>query len=489
MAGTDVNSEAQSESMPVLKSERLYSGKDYTFVITGFACAAWCFITGGTLATWVGVTTAFWASIAGNIVAVILMCLATQVINTKYGVDAYTSVHCVLGSKGTKVFLILMSIFVIAWLIILCMMAAKAIANIVLGLTGVDITTGAIVIVLSIAVGLICWLVAWKGPEMLKKLSSIVAPIFLVILIFLVAAISMNYGWDTVLSAQPLAPFDNDWLNFLVAFEFSMGAGFSWWPNMGGLAKLCKTTRGAYYPSLFGLVLAATIGTVMGVAAGLLIGATDPTQWMIPMGGLPLGTIALLLVIAANIVACSVMLYNLGIGVKQVKWFLRLSWGKVTGLIAILACIGMIWAEDLYAHFYIILGISSMTCAPIVMMQLVDYYIFRKKHISMRASYNNGKSSKYYFWGGFNWVAIAVFIAAIALYLMIFDPFLAIPHAFFPYCCATAATCIFSFVAYYVLGKVFLVNKGIGGFPCPNKNGTARHGETNEIEGGKPGVA
>lgn len=39
MAEADVNSEAQSESMPVLKSERPYGFKDYTVVITGFACA------------------------------------------------------------------------------------------------------------------------------------------------------------------------------------------------------------------------------------------------------------------------------------------------------------------------------------------------------------------------------------------------------------------------------------------------------------------
>ena len=114
MAEADINSEAQSESMPVLKSERIYDFKDYTVVITGFACAAWCFITGGTLALYVGVQTALVASIAGNIIAVLLMSLATQVISGKYGVDAYTSVRGVLGGRGTKVFLILMSIFVIA---------------------------------------------------------------------------------------------------------------------------------------------------------------------------------------------------------------------------------------------------------------------------------------------------------------------------------------------------------------------------------------
>ena len=227
MAEADINSEAQSESMPVLKSERIYDFKDYTVVITGFACAAWCFITGGTLALYVGVQTALVASIAGNIIAVLLMSLATQVISGKYGVDAYTSVRGVLGGRGTKVFLILMSIFVIAWLIILCMMVAKAVGNIVLGFTGIDITTGIPMFIVSVLAGAVCWLVAWKGPELLKKLNIFVAPVFVIILIFLFAVVSMNYGWDTVLSAEPLAPLDSEWLNFLIAFELSMGAGFS----------------------------------------------------------------------------------------------------------------------------------------------------------------------------------------------------------------------------------------------------------------------
>lgn len=414
MADTDVNSEAQSESMPVLKSERPYGFKDYTYVITGFACAAWCFITGGTLALYVGVKTALIASIAGNIVAVLLMSLTSQVVSSKYGVDAYTASRSVLGDKGTKVFLILMSIFVIAWQIILCMMVAKAVGNIVLGFTGIDITTGFPVLILSLLAGAICWVVAWKGPVLLKKLNAIVAPVFVIILIFLFVVISRNYGWDAVMTAQPLAPFEDEWMNFLIAFELSMGAGFSWWPNMGGLA---------------------------------------------------LGTAALILVIGADVTACSVMLYNLGIGVKQVKCFLKLSWGKVTGLITIIAFIGMIWAEPLYARFYIILGISSMSCAPIAMMHLVDYYIFRKQHISIRDAYNNGKTSKYHFWGGFNWVAIGVFAASIVLYLAIFDPFACVPHPAFRYCTATVAVCVFCVVAYYILGKLLLVKRGIGGFP------------------------
>ena len=39
------------------------------------------------------------------------------------------------------------------------------------------------------------------------------------------------------------------------------------------------------------------------------------------MGGLALGTAALILVIGADVTACSVMLYNLGIGVEASKVF------------------------------------------------------------------------------------------------------------------------------------------------------------------------
>ena len=119
-----------------------------------------------------------------------------------------------------------------------------------------------------------------------------------------------------------------------------------------------------------------------------------------------------------------------------------------------------------------------MSCAPIAMMQLVDYYAFRKKHISIRDAYNNSKSSKYYFWGGFNWVAIGVFAVSIVVYLLFFDPFTCVPQPLFKYCSATVAVCIFVAVAYYALGKLLLVKRGIGGFPdSAEKTDAATAGE------------
>ena len=53
----------------------------------------------------------------------------------------------------------------------------------------------------------------------------------------------------------------------------------------------------------------------------------------------------------------------------------------------------------------------------------------------------------------------------IVLYLAIFDPFACVPHPAFRYCTATVAVCVFCVVAYYILGKLLLVKRGIGGFP------------------------
>ena len=61
-----------------------------------------------------------------------------------------------------------------------------------LGFTGIDITTGFPVLILSLLAGAICWVVAWKGPVLLKKLNAIVAPVFVIILIFLFVVIEQE---------------------------------------------------------------------------------------------------------------------------------------------------------------------------------------------------------------------------------------------------------------------------------------------------------
>jgi len=59
----NINQDVQFDLLPMLKKDREYGFRDYSFVITGFAVATWCFLIGGTLALFVDFRMAIIASI------------------------------------------------------------------------------------------------------------------------------------------------------------------------------------------------------------------------------------------------------------------------------------------------------------------------------------------------------------------------------------------------------------------------------------------
>ncbi|HYE69319.1 MAG TPA: hypothetical protein VEA58_11950, partial [Anaerovoracaceae bacterium] len=75
---TNINSEVQFDLLPIMKNDREYGFRDYSFVITGFAVATWCFLIGGTLALFVDFKLAIIASISGNMIAIILLSMSTS---------------------------------------------------------------------------------------------------------------------------------------------------------------------------------------------------------------------------------------------------------------------------------------------------------------------------------------------------------------------------------------------------------------------------
>lgn len=462
--GFNANKEAQFDVLPVLKDDRIYSFGKYTYVITGFALATWCFMIGGSLSLFVGFKTAIVASIAGNMIAVLVMITATMIPSSKYGTDNYTTAASFLGHNGTKALMVLLAIIQASWVIVFSSMVGRSAINIFSGITGIVVESKLVLTILGLIAALIVWGLAIKGPALMGKINTIFAPIIVVIMIGMMIIISKDFGWSSVMSAEPLSPFDSEWLNFLIAFELSLGAGFSWWPNMGGLARLCKTSRAAYWPNIIGLVFAATLGTAVGVAAALLLGSSDPTSWMIPLGGILIGSFALFCVSVANLTACSIITYNICIGFKQIKFFFTKKWVQVTGIFMLPVFLGMFIATPLYDNFYIILGLACTIYSPVVSIQLVDYFIFRKQNISVRDLYNKSETSKYRFWNGVNWVAVFVFITAIPVYYIFLDPVTLVATPAFQYVTATGGATLYSLISYFVLGKIFLLRKAKGGY-------------------------
>ena len=97
---------------------------------------------------------------------------------------------------------------------------------------------------------------------------------------------------------------------------------------------------------------------------------------------------------------------------------------------------------------------------------MADYFFLRKQRINLASTYDKSSSSRYRYWGGFNWVAVAVFIMSCIVYVLLFDPIMLVARPMFVYMSATGATLVFSVIAYTILGRIFLVNnkKGIGSY-------------------------
>lgn len=478
----DVGAEAQFDVLPVLKKDRLYSFGKYTYVIVGFALATWCFMIGGSLAGFVGFKTAIIASIAGNMIAVLIMITATVVPAVRYGIDNYTIVGSFLGYNGTKALMVLLAVFQASWVIVFSFMVAKSVLAIASGFTGTEIDSRIILTILGLCAAGVVWFIAVKGPKLFDKLNMVFAPIIVILMVVMIVLVGKDYGFSVLMKAKAINPLDNNWLNFLIAFELSLGAGFSWWPNMGGLARLCKTERAAFWPNIIGLVFGATLGTAVGVAAALLIGTTDPTGWMIPIGGLFVGTLALIAVGMANLTAVAIVSYNICLGFKQWKSFFKMNWTKVTGLFMCIVFIGMFFAIELYNNFYIILGLACTVYSPIIAMQLIDFYVFRKQKLELRSLYNKTDTGSYCFWKGFNWVAIFVFLSGAVIYYLIMDPINVTYSPVFQYTTATGGATIYALIAYYVLGKLILFKKNKGGYGGQNNAGYHIHNRNGEAE-------
>ncbi|MGI6257120.1 MAG: purine-cytosine permease family protein [Anaerovoracaceae bacterium] len=459
------NKEAQFGLLPVLKHERIWGFLDYTYTNVSFAIATWAFLIGGNIAMFVNFKEALIATFAGNLIAVLIMAAATTTPSSKYGFDIYTGFRSFFGSKGNVIILGIITIVQVAWVAILSIMFGRAVMNVVTAVFGIKFSNTWFVTIMGIVSVFICWAIVCKGPGLMRLMNRIIAPCLFVVMVVMIVILNNSVGFSEIMSANPIVPFDNKWLNFMIAFELNLGAGFSWLPNMGGLARITKNARASYWPNLIGLVGAATFGTMIGVSTALVLNSTDPTEWMVPLAGPALGIAALGFICFANLAANTVVSYNFCLGLKQVHFFMKQSWVKTTGIFFLPVLVLLFWPNQLYNNFYILLAFACTLYAPLSAIYLIDYFLLRKQNISLRDIYNRSETSGYYYWNGVNWVTVLVFVLGMASYIAFLNPLTLVPNnPLFSYITATGFSFIFTAALYYIATKFFVISKGKGNY-------------------------
>lgn len=412
--------------------------------------------------------TAIAATIIGNLIGVVLVSLTTCIPSAKYGLEQYTALRSVFGGNGSRALvLVLFPLAAAGWNAILAIMFGRAFVNVVNSTFGTSFSpNGGLVIGSSIAAIVISWLLLVKGPVSIQWANKLVAPALALLTVAMLVIILSEYSWADLQAAEPIAPFGDPGLDWMVAIELSLGVGFSWWTIMGNMARLTTTQRVAFWPNMIGLFLASVVASVVGTLAALVLGDSDPTVWMVPLGGAFLGAIALAFVGAANITSMVAQTYSGSIAIRRAGGAptRRLPWPVLGGLLFAPALVVVFWPAGMYDNYFRFLAWVSLILAPLCAVYFVDFFLLRRRQLNVRELYEPEGVSRYSFWAGFNPVAFLAVACGALTYFTLLDPITFESAELFRYTSASLPAFVVAGTVHYVLTRLVVVRLGKGGY-------------------------
>ncbi len=260
---------------------------------------------------------------------------------------------------------------------------------------------------------------------------------------------------------------DDPHLSFVLAVELSIAGGFAWWPNLGNLARLTRTSRAAFWPNWLGVFGASVVAAVVGAVAALSLQVEEPTQWFIPLAGIGVGVVALAVVCLANITAILSQGYASMVALKGGggRFFRVAAWPWLIAAILVPAAVLVFFPAAVYDNYGRFLSWGAIVLAPLCAVQIVDYFLLRRRQISVRDLFLPAAQSAYGYWKGVNYAAFAAVAAGALTYSLLLNPVSYEPSAVFRYTTASLPAFVVAGVVHYVLTSLVVRRRGLGGYP------------------------
>ena len=461
---------AERGDAPLLPSERLWGFWEFTYANSALAIATWAFLIGGSVGLFVGPKEGIAAIIIGNIVGVMLTALATTPISGRYGIEQFIALRSQFGYNGSRVVYVLaVVILTMGWLAVLAMMFGRSID----GLTALSAgeaanPTGIKMIIAAVGAILVTWFIVAKGPTSIKFFNMIVSPALVILMIVMLYLILQHRSFSELLAMPALAPpFEDNTLNFIIAVEVNLAAGFSWWPYIGNLARLTKNERTAFWPNIVGIFGAAALGEIVGLLAAVALGDSDPTIWMTKIAGPVIGIIALLFVAFANMTSMANILYTSIVGLRQVGTasIRAISWGAILFLFCVIPLGLVVFYPQMYDGFFIFLVWTSALNSALAGIGIADYFFLRRQKLDMRSLHAPQENGPYRFWRGFNPIGLFALAVGFGVYVLVFNPQTLASLPIFKYLTASVPSCLAAGTVHYVLTRLFARGRGWGLYP------------------------
>jgi len=428
---SDTQDHAQFGRMPLRIGEREYGNLSAHGTCFAYAIATWCFLVGSYSADLLPAIPGTICLIAGNLIGVFLTTMPLSLGCQRYGIEQMDFCKSAFGHRGSHVLMIFYLMNMFGWSGLLLVMFGNGFLNIG---KAFDLDGGEWLVRGGVVLGIwLSYLVVSRGVERLGMVNNIVTPALGLVVGYMLWMLISAHGYEAVVSAPPLDPREDNLLNYALVLELGIANGFSWWGGIGFIARNSKTRRAATYPQLLQLGLASGVVSSIALYSALVVGSDDPTEWMVPLGGVVMGVVALAFVALANLTSVAVSLFAAGLALRHLPPTRRVPWRTVL-LVCLVPCgFFAIWPTELYDLGDAFLAYNGSIFAPISGVMFVDYFLLRRERLCLHALFDAAPGSAYHFWRGCNPVALAAVMFGQIAYFSLYNPVTGEAHWLFHY--------------------------------------------------------
>jgi nucleobase:cation symporter-1, NCS1 family len=206
-------------------------------------------------------------------------------------------------------------------------------------------------------------------------------------------------------------------------------------------------------PVMLGMCAPVPLLSLIGIAGVLVLKTSDPAEWLRTVGGPAYAIISLAFVTAANFGTTTAGIYASAIGLRNFRALQSRSWTTLLLLtITPVALVGIFIPELFFAKFGNFLALIGVSFAPLCGIQIVDYFVLRRRRLDIRALYTDRPGGSYAFWGGVNPAALVALAAGCATYVALLNPLSYRSSAWYPYLTASLPAAAAAALVYFLAG-------------------------------------
>ena len=456
---------ADESSWPLLPAERTWSPLRLGVTLATAAAATWCYLIGESVGGYLGFVEGALALTAGCMIGMLLVLLAAGPLCIRFGVDSVAGTKPQFGSRGWVVPAALQAVSILGWNSLLIIFFAKSATQlaVALGLLPAGPVATWILPLLTLSACAIIYAALRRGATGVSAVSNVL--VVHVLVGFWMLYLLVSRRWPELAAAQPSAAHPDRLWNYTTGIELGIATTLSWWPYIGAMIRMAPNARAVVLPVLLGMGAPVPLLSLIGLAGVLVLKSSDPAEWLRTVGGPAYAIVALGFVTAANFGTAIAGVYASALGLRNFAALQRRSWSALLLLtLAPVAFVGTIIPELFFAKFGSFLALIGVAFAPLCGIQIADYFVLRRRQVSLRALYADGVGTPYYYWRGVNPAALVALVAGCASYVLLLDPLSYASWGPYRYLTASLPSAAVAGLVFCALTPL-AIRSGRGGYP------------------------